>query len=87
MALLLDRQLTSGVNVQYYKILRVDINFLTNMCSFTLGYYVNKALKDATMDPVYTEGYNVCLEPGTDVRATIYTYLKTLPDYKNCEDT
>ena len=86
MALLLDRQLTSGVNVQYYKIIRVDMNFLTNMCSFTLGYYLNKAVKDASMDPVYTEGYNINIDPGTDIRASIYSYLKTLPDYKNSKD-
>ena len=48
---------------------------------------LNKALKDAAMDPVHTEGYNVNIEPGADIRATIYTYLKTLPEYKDCEDT
>lgn len=86
MALLLDRQLTSGVSIQYYKIIRVDMNFLTNMCSFSLGYYVNKALRDALMDPVYIEGYNISIDPEIDIRTAIYIYLKSLPEYKNSKD-
>ena len=86
MALFLEKQLSSGVNVTYHKITRADINFLTDICSFTIGYYISKEFREDKSDPVCVEGYNTPLTLGSDIRQTIYEYLKTTVDYKDSKD-
>lgn len=100
MALLLEKTTPSGVTATYWKINNIDIHSNKryvnendmNMyhANFRLVGYYNETTrqenKQTLEDKQYNISQNITIGPEVDLRPTLYTYLKTLPEWETAQD-
>ncbi|HPG43728.1 MAG TPA: hypothetical protein PLJ98_07990 [Acholeplasmataceae bacterium] len=81
MALKLEIQTSSGVHVNYHRIISTNINWVTNKVTFTVASYLSEYMRRNDKEPVETMDINVVLDLQTNknkesLLITLYTWLK-----------
>jgi len=72
-------ELETGVSGNYWKITRMNADYINNTIGVQLSLYKDKATRDANKSPMNNNDYKIVLETDSDVtREAVYTKLKDI---------
>lgn len=99
MALVLSKETPSGATAEYWKIINIDFSNISSYynddrvvyrCNFLIAGFLNENARRNGKNQLDTLSYmmneNITVGPSIDLRPTIYTYLKTLPEWQGAVD-
>ncbi len=92
MALLLSKVLDTGVTATYHRIGKGNFDTRVLFMNVKVDTFLNEAAYLAgkaslfSFDVVPPQATVATMLTGTDIRALIYTYLKTIPEYSGATD-
>ena len=89
MALKLKKVKNTGTEVEYWRIGKIAIDYLTDTCLVNLLGYVNKKLRDEGKQPELNQHIEISttvISNTQDPRDDLYTHIKSLDAWASSED-
>ncbi len=99
MALILSKETPMGVNAVYWKISKVNIYsiglfednpLIIFTVQLTISGYLDESARRADKNPLceltYIDDENVTIGQNIDLRSTLYTHIKSLPEWAGAID-
>jgi hypothetical protein len=94
MALKLIKNTQYGIDVEYHKILEININWYNKIATIKVGGFINQELRisgslpiimvgDKPTDKIFENNFPFSID-GNNLREA-YEYLKTLPEFEGAE--
>ena len=90
MAIGLNQTLSTGVQIQYWRITNLRMNMDAQTCQVQLSGYITQAGRESGDDPASSMSLTCVLPPkatlmaSENVLAAIYTSIMTLPELSGC---
>ena len=84
MAILLGKELSNGISINYWKISTVTIDYVGNETIVHLSVYKDKQARVDGKDPVMYQQINI--KDIIENRVSLYLYISSLPEFVGMEN-